>query len=848
MKEYHRNHLKNINARDDTMKRRERKERLKFYTPLAKHNTRSPLPKNIRNMPRTKEFSKLTEKSMLNNTRNYNDEIFINNDNSLSLININNNRIINFDNSYNYPINNKKMVLFTERPKKLSDYILKNKTKQKIYQLVYLDENDLKFLKYADNNVYNMYNMYNRHNNHNNYNSNIDYNPKLYPKQKSIINSNEQDKNKNLYNKINNYNNKSYNNRSYDIKTYDIKSYNDYNRRYNVDNYNYNRNKKYNIYTNNQKNDQLKIIKIQAMWRGYLTRKFMIDLFIDYYNMTRIIYCFRRILFNHSKTKFKEFFNIISQKKKKNLGIYNNNNKNIIRNKKIIPNASSCISFRYRKKKKNNNNYQKENIKKPNIIDNKNINFCILGDQKVYAPPKNNLIIYRCKNNQIKNSPLLTFDKKRRDKIILRGKAKAIEVYTKLNYNQNLGINKIAKYIKRKNCLLYFPLLFYRLRILQKVNLIMSKYNYLYNVIKLKEKLGLRQYFLKYRNNIFSKTVNQIFFRDQNKFHKKGSLTNHNKKSNIKNNLNKSNLNEIDLNKSNLNEKKLNEKNLNENVLNKKNINENDLNKKNLNENDLNEINLNDNNLNKKNINANDLNKKNLNENDSNENYLNNNNLNNNNLNNNNLNEKNLIENYLNKNNLNENNLNDNNLDKKNLDENNLNENGLNKQNLIKSNNNIDKRNDLLKKLTIKKDITMKMLLLKNYFNKWKNRTKNNSNLFRNTRYNRNYLNKSTEIPRKKFIKVKRIKSSIINDVSQPKFLGNRKGLINSFDTDIIKKMKIYKFKLDSGLSKEINNNNDNGGNSIFIQKVASIFRKIGDKDLKYQCFNYWKKKTKENK
>ena len=73
MKEYHRNHLKNINARDDIMKRRERKERLKFYTPLAIHDTRSPLTKNIRNMPITKEFSKLTEKPLLRDTRNNND-------------------------------------------------------------------------------------------------------------------------------------------------------------------------------------------------------------------------------------------------------------------------------------------------------------------------------------------------------------------------------------------------------------------------------------------------------------------------------------------------------------------------------------------------------------------------------------------------------------------------------------------------------------------------------------------------------------------------------------------------------------------------------------------------------
>ena len=93
----------------------------------------------------------------------------LNNDNGLSKININ--RIISFDNSYNYPINNKKMVFFAEPSKKLSDYILKNKPKKKIYQLIYLDENDLNCLR-SDDETYN--NTYN-----NNYYSNREYNTKL---------------------------------------------------------------------------------------------------------------------------------------------------------------------------------------------------------------------------------------------------------------------------------------------------------------------------------------------------------------------------------------------------------------------------------------------------------------------------------------------------------------------------------------------------------------------------------------------------------------------------------------------------------------------------------------------
>ena len=55
------------------------------------------------------------------------------------------NKNINYFNTSN---NKKNIIIFTERPKKISDYILKNKSKQKVYQLTYLNENDLKCQKY----------------------------------------------------------------------------------------------------------------------------------------------------------------------------------------------------------------------------------------------------------------------------------------------------------------------------------------------------------------------------------------------------------------------------------------------------------------------------------------------------------------------------------------------------------------------------------------------------------------------------------------------------------------------------------------------------------------------------
>jgi hypothetical protein len=685
--DHRKNYLKSKNVLDyNIIKRRERNGNFRYFTPSARHKDRTPFRKIIRNATITKESSKLTERPNIRNSRTYKNDLFINNDNSLSMIS---NRIINFNNSYNYPINDKKVVLFTEPPKKLSDYILKNKSPQKIYKLIYLNEDDINYLMDEDDNMYN------------NYYSIRDYRQFLFNRRKPKSNINENDYNNYLFNKLHNHNNKSYN-----LNTYADKSFIDF---YRKDNYICIGN---DIFSNNQNNDQLKVVKIQSLWRGYQTRKFMLRILNKYYKMMKIINCLNRILYKHSKLNFKDFFNSISQKKN-NIYTYNNINKNIARNKKIIPVSVSSISFRYGKK--NKNKYQKENLNKPNIIDNNNnINICIPGKKKIYAPPpKNNLVVYRRKNNAIQKSPVFTkkkLDIKSKDKIILRAKTKGFEIYTKLNYKnkRNLGINKIKKFIIRKNALLYFPLLLYRLRILEKVNLIVFKYKHLLKVFKIKEKLGLYHYFHKYRKNILSQTVNQIFIK-------------------------------------------------NKDILNQKEI-------------------INDN-------------------------YANNN-------------------------------------------KNNLNDSNPKKENNIANKNN----NELLKMLIIKKDITIKILSLKYYFNKWEKKTKIILDLKRNKNIKKNYLNKSTEMPRKKFIKIKRIKSNNFNDVTQPRNIGNGKGLTNSFDIDIIKKMKVSKLRLDKGLSQELNKNNEKEGNALFIQKVASIFKKIEDKDMKFQCFNYWKKKTKEIK
>jgi len=414
-----------------------------------------------------------------------------------------------------------------------------------------------------------------------------------------------------------------------------------------------------------------------------------------------------------------------------------NNSKKIFKNKKINRYITNIKSFNDNISKNitntksfndniNNNKLYKENIKKMPIIDKKNINFIIPGKQKINNAPKNNFV-YKGKNNLAMKSPLLTKKNllnKKENNTILRGKTKDFGINKNINiYNKNnIRVNNIVKYIINKNILLHFPLLLYRLKILQKLKFIELKYKGLFNIFRIKEKLSLYSYFNRYRNNIFSQTVNLMFIASQ---------INKNKEK-FKNNDNTNN-------------------------------NEND---------------------------------------------INNNNINNNNINNN------------TKNNLN---------------------NSISAQSNITENKNVE----LLKKIFNRKIYKIKINFLNKYFNKWK-KIIIIYNLERNKYFNKSFLNKSTDYSKKKYIKIRKIKSTNINNITQPK-----SALIKSFDLDKSKKIKINRIKLESRkfLTNDYMNKNSNENvDNIFLKKVSYIFRKISNKNTIFNFFNYWKKKSKENK
>ena len=149
---------------------------------------------------------------------------------------------------------------------------------------------------------------------------------------------------------------------------------------------------------------------------------------------------------------------------------------------------------------------------------------------------------------------------------------------------------------------------------------------------------------------------------------------------------------------------------------------------------------------------------------------------------------------------------------------------------------------------------------MKNYFNKWKDFSKDiyvvpklKSNDVASIKIN---TYKSTALPYRKHIKVKKKKS---NNLSHTKSNNIEKNGINSFQSDSgAKKMKINivniladsngkESKILKMFSLQSKNSIESAENSNFIKKIADITRKISTKKLIFKYFNYWNKKAKEN-
>ena len=745
------NSLKKSSLLEDIINRRKGRVNLKYFSPIQKSHTKIHQNKILINKTDLKELSKLSERPFFVNKAKtiMKKEIFRSEDKQHVNNEYNNSNYNNNICKYGNIQPKKKLVIFAECPKKLSDYILKDKSKnkKKVYHLMYLYEKDLNYENFSKERSYK------------NYYSNRDYNPRIINKQNKIFNLKTYDDHYYLLKKMltdnltlnNNITNKNYNN-NYTIK---------------------------NLCVNNQNNDQLKVVKIQSIWRGYLLRKFLLNGLNNFYNIIKIFNCLYKILYNKSRPSFK-FFLYYLQK---------NRNNNLYNKSKIKPSKTNIKSkpIKSREYKKINNKAPKEviNINKLSVVDKRNINVFIRGRTKKKDLGKG--FVYKRKKNSPKNAPLpkkknINLDNnKRENNFKMKKNEKNYDGFKNVNYKikVKICINNIINYIRKKNILLHSPLLLYRLRILHKMKMVEHRYTCLFNIIKIKEKLNLYYYFHKYRNIICSYTVNYMISE------KKGNT-------NIINNLLLNNSSSKDKERlyDNIQNIKLNNKK--RNILNKKeNINNN-----------KNDFNSNNNKIN--NI----------------------------------INNKSILKNKENNQNI------TNSLDKK-------------SKPIFEMNKNI-----ILNKLISKKESKQNKLLLTAKFSKWKNmltnifvlpQSKKNKNKSSTITLSKH---KSSNVPGKKFIKVRKIKSNRSNFYSQTKSINSGK---MSFESDNIniRKMKIQKVniltddkEIKSNLTREFSpriRSYQIVDNSYFIQKIANISRKINNKNNVFKCFALWKKKTKES-
>ena len=351
-----------------------------------------------------------------------------NSENKVVLKNIKNENNINYNYNYNNyaPNCHKSVVIFADPPKRISDYILKDKSisKRKVYKLIFVEEED------------------------------EDRNRKPY-----------------VYNYLNSECCQNFENADINFCNYNnLKKYNDLYYKNNSVGRRKKNETPINIKIQNPKDEKRSnnIIKIQTLWRGYRTRK-IIKKKIKIIQASKIY----RIISQSFNIIVKSYINIFLVKLKK---IYNNSliinrkleRQNLNKNKKIYINKNKANNnFVYNKKNQTQGFYSSFNKRKPNKIQIHNI-------KQIPISKKNNYYIIKSKNPK--------------------------------NQNEK-EISLIIKYIFKKNCFLHYPLLLYRLKILQRMNLFEHRYNCLCRIIKIKAKLILFQYFEKYKNIIKSEST-----------------------------------------------------------------------------------------------------------------------------------------------------------------------------------------------------------------------------------------------------------------------------------------------------------------------------------------------------
>jgi len=408
-------------------------------------------------------------------------------------------------------------------------------------------------------------------------------------------------------------------------------------------------------YNNLQK--RKRIIKIQSAWRGYFLRKIAVGSIKKYIGFIALIKYLDKIYINNFQYFFEFFISLMKSFD------YNKKYKYIY--KKINYNDNKFNNARHRNIGRIKEINQDDNNEMAGYRTNRYTMFKSLDCDIDRDKSENNIHYKRVKQNlSMKKSfgattSIDTNDKRRNEKLNL-SKKKISQKYNKNSRNKRyfdipnnsqtseeffnksiknvyipkrigyksfisknnqaykkLKLEKIINIIRNRCYHLYYPIVLYKLKILEQLYLLKLKLNLLYLVIKLAENKRLKKFFNKYRSQAIALKVKQDFFKDSQKKVIKSSSNGVkqnliDKKYNNKNNIN------YNINNSNNLKKRMNENKINSNIFSRE-YNYPNNNKIKVNNSDMNIIRNNkyNNNIKYKNINKNsynniNINKKNL--------------------------------------------------------------------------------------------------------------------------------------------------------------------------------------------------------------------------------------------
>ena len=272
------------------------------------------------------------------------------------------------------------------------------------------------------------------------------------------------------------------------------------------------------------------IIKIQSAWRGYFLRKIAVGSIKKYIGFIALIKYLEKIYFNNIEYLFFEFLFLVNKycNKRKTKYIY----------KKIIYKENKLQKFIFRNKKKSNDNNTNENnnilgekLLKTNLFKSQNfelerdksesnitdiiessnkknsygVTIYFLNNEKEMKEEDNkinNNIINKKKSLHFKNKSEINNNIIYKPKKILCFQKKNIEIQSFKNnyYNKKFIIQTIINLIIKKCYFKNYPIFKYKLKILQKLNLIKFKLNTLSNLIIFIDNNKLKKIFLKNYN------------------------------------------------------------------------------------------------------------------------------------------------------------------------------------------------------------------------------------------------------------------------------------------------------------------------------------------------------------